>query len=547
MKNPQRTAKGSDKTARGQSKWTAKNIVDRQMDLLPDKEGEDEPPTYRESKKRNSSMLDDNPRATALVDSGFDFRSITDREDMILHPMREKFLSSRKRFDVVPAGRRSGKTVEARTRLIWGTRHIGGIHYGCLNPPPGVDDPTFIYAAPTYSQAKRIMWDKVKAESPKWAIEKILENELTIYFKTGARLMVVGMDKPERVEGIAIDGVVLDEFADMKPQAWTSSIRPALSTIGRPEGWALFIGRPRGKNHFWKLFKAAKKRVNMKNWGVYYPWPSWAVMKPEEVAQARMELDPRAFRQEYGGEFVDDGSVAYYQFGEYNKREVVYNPANDLLICLDFNTSPGVATFAQDYEEVIDLPNCPRCMHPGPGFSGQNCSICGFLLPHETISAFIGEIYVKEDSNTRVICERIVKEWGHKHRGHVICYGDASGGARRTSSERSDWQLVEDYLSKAWPTMEIDIPKANPLQRDRMVVANARLMNASGVSRVIINEEECSNLVDDFQSTQLTDRGELDEGPDKLWTHMTDAATYMLWRRFGSPIHSPNSAEFEPI
>lgn len=457
------------------------------------------------------------------------------------HAQRERFLKSRKRFDVIPAGRRSGKTYEARWRLIAGTIARGGPHHGCLTPPPGVKDPTFVYAAPTYAQAKRIVWNSFKEDIPSWAISKLSESELTIQFITGARLMVVGMDRPERVEGIAIDGVVLDEFADMNPLAWTSSIRPALSTIGRPPGWALFIGRPRGKNHFYKVFQESQRNSK---WGCYYPWPSWAIMSEEEIADARKELDELSFRQEYGGEFVESANKAYHCFSdEHNCIPLEYQPDRPLLIGLDYNVNPGVAVICQDQDLVVEVTKCASCGFEALMKSGDHCPACRQPAPHEYGVGVIGEVFRwNVESNTKLVCQEIVETWGDIHRGQVICYGDATGGARRTSSDRSDWQIVQDSLVIRWPDLELDISRANPNVRDRIVMMNSKFRSASGSTKIFIDKAKCPNLFDDLEATTLKQNGDLNPGPEHKWTHISDALGYLVVQRYGNSLFS-NSFE----
>jgi len=471
------------------------------------------------------------------TESKLDMSAFEAIDRMIMHRQRRRFLRSRKRFGVIPAGRRSGKTVEALHRLIFGSFHLGGNHHGCLTPPKGVADPTFVYAAPTHQQAKRIVWEKIKAAIPKWAIRKISETELSIVFVTGSKLYVAGMDAPQRIEGIPIDGVVLDEFADMKPTAWTSSIRPALSTRGRPPGWALFIGRPRGKNHFWKITETAQTKVNVDTWDVFYPWPSWLVMAPEEIAAARRDLDERSFRQEYGGEFLSDAGRAYYQYGPWNNRECRYDPARPLLFAFDFNVSPGVAVVAQDMDLAYDVLSCPRCSSPMPGQSGMRCRMCNGHLPFETVTSVIGEVWKEDDSNTRLVCLDLIAKWGDIHRGGVICYGDETGGSRKSSSERSDWQTIEDYIGRQWGNFRLDLPSVNPNPRDRLVVVNSRLKNSMDVARVFVDRDKAPRLHEDLDETQLDDNGDLDEGPEKMRTHLTDGLGYLLFQRFGSPVN----------
>lgn len=474
------------------------------------------------------------------IETALDLSAATNRSEFKMHRMRRRFLASRARFDMLPAGRRSGKTEEARFRLIAGSRHRGGPHHGCLSPPSGVADPTFVYAAPTYQQAKRIVWESFKRETPKWAIQRKSESDLWIDFVTGARLYVAGMDRSERIEGIPIDGLVLDEYADMKPNAW-DSLRPALSTFGRPPGWAMFIGRPRGKNHFHKLMVEAQK---LDDWAVYYPWPSWLVIDPDEVEAARRELDERSFRQEYGGEFIDGSGAAYYQFGPWNLTDLSYDRDRPLQFSFDFNVNPGVAVVSQDLDQAIEHLVCDNCSAPMPGSSGEECRICRTTLGYELVTAVIGEVWLWDvGSNTRVVCENLIKNWGDVHSGPVICYGDPSGGANKSSAERSDWQTIEDYLSRQWPVFEMDVPRSPPPVRDRVVVMNSRLRNARGGVRIYIDPNKAPKLVSDLESTKLKDSGDLDPGPEKKFGHITDALGYLQYQRFGSAAQSAARAE----
>jgi hypothetical protein len=472
---------------------------------------------------------------------GLEMKSASERIVMTSHKQRDLFLASRCRFDMIAAGRRSGKTEEARWRLIAGTKHRGGIHYGCLTPPPGVKEPTFIYAAPTYAQAKRIVWERFKAEIPDWMVLKRSEADMTIIFRTGARLIVAGMDKPERVEGIAIDGCVMDEFADMKPGAWTSSIRPALSTAGRPPGWALFIGRPRGKNHFYRMHEAAKTKPD---WGVYYPWPSSLVMSATEVESARQDLDQRSFDQEYGGMFIESSGAAYYQFGEHNLARLEYDPTKDLQFSFDFNVNPGVAVVSQDHQRDTKFFDCPQCDMIVERISGESCPSCAFVFPQELMTGVIGEVFRWNiDSNTRLVCEELIDRWGERHKGRILCYGDATGGARRTSAERSDWQTIEAHLAVRWPDITIDVNRSNPGVRDRLVTTNSRFMSANGNVRILLDPEKAPQLKLDLESTTLKGNGDLSSGPEGKFSHISDALGYLVCQRFASILYTDNYYE----
>ena len=121
------------------------------------------------------------------------------------HPEQSRLWWSRRRHRVLAAGRGAGKTENAARILIAGDEH----HRGAMCPDPNVIDPLYVVAAPTRDQVKRIWWQKLKRMVPKEVMHcDPLEGELTIVLRNGARIQLVGLDKPQRTEGVAIDGLV---------------------------------------------------------------------------------------------------------------------------------------------------------------------------------------------------------------------------------------------------------------------------------------------------------------------------------------------------
>lgn len=158
---------------------------------------------------------------------------------------REPFIPlhrRKQRFGCIVAHRRAGKTVASILDLIDAALR-------CTKP-----DPRFAYIAPYYAQAKDVVWGYVKHYAGAIPGTTINESELRVDFPNGARLRLYGADNYDRMRGIYLDGVVLDEFADQPPQAWREVIRPALSDR---QGWALFIGTPKGRNAFFDVYQQA--------------------------------------------------------------------------------------------------------------------------------------------------------------------------------------------------------------------------------------------------------------------------------------------------
>jgi hypothetical protein len=198
-----------------------------------------------------------------------------------------------KRFVVLIAGRRWGKTVLAMWCLIvYAFSREGSICY---------------YIAPTYGQAKRIVWSLLKKLVPPWARRRTSEQELLIELRNGSIIQLHGADRPDRLRGVGLDYVVLDEYADMRAQTWSAVIRPALSNR---RGRALFIGTPRGRNHFYDLYCAAKVR---ENWATFFcPTKQDGYVPADELAALAVDMDPRLYAQEFGASFEDSQARVYH-------------------------------------------------------------------------------------------------------------------------------------------------------------------------------------------------------------------------------------------
>src|SRR5262245_57283716 len=154
-------------------------------------------------------------------------------------------MNSTARFRVVPAGRRSGKTECAKRHTVI-----------CAMEGTAYDDPRFALCAPTRDQAKRIYWNDLKALVPPALVSYKSESLLFIELINGSSVHVVGMDRPERIEGTPWDGIVLDEYGNMREKAWTENVRAALMDR---HGWCWMIGVPEGRNHYYDRYKEAKK------------------------------------------------------------------------------------------------------------------------------------------------------------------------------------------------------------------------------------------------------------------------------------------------
>lgn len=419
------------------------------------------------------------------------------------HEAQQQYWTSSSRFNVVPAGRRSGKTELAKrktVRISFSTPSSGGSQY---------PDPRYFLGAPTRDQAKRIFWNDLKLfVPPKFRSKKPSESDLILYTNAGAEIHVVGMDKPERIEGPPWDGGVLDEYGNMKERTWREHVRPALSDR---RGWCDMIGVPEGRNHYYRKYRGALEDTTGA-WRAHH-WISAGILPPGEIEEAKRDLDKLTFQQEYEASFINFTGRTYWVFEEklhYGKLFQNYNPKNDLLFMFDFNVSPGVAAVGQE----MKLPT-----------KDENFG-----------TALIGEVWIPRNSNTIYVCNRLIKDWG-KHKGIIVCYGDATGGARGSAKILgSDWQLIKETL---WAHFGRDrvffkVPLSNPRERDRVNAVNSRLQSVSSKVRMMVDAEKCPHIIDDFEGVTCVEggSGEIDDKADPNLTHLSSAIGYYVYKEY---------------
>jgi hypothetical protein len=179
---------------------------------------------------------------------------------------------------------------------------------------------------------------------------------------------------------------------------------------------------------------------------------------------------------------------------------------------------------------------CESCGAEGAGLSGEPCTKCRALLPLATATCVIDEVHIERGSNTPMVCVKLVNKWKH-HEGRVICYGDATGGAKKTSSvEGSDWDLIRQYLGQAFPQAVYDVDKANPPERVRVNAVNMRACNALGERRLFVDPQKAPNLARDFEEQLVLSggSGELDKDSDKTLGHAADGIGYQIHKLYPS-------------
>ena len=206
---------------------------------------------------------------------------------------QQEVFSDPTRFKVVAAGRRCGKS-----RLAAWTMIIRALQ---------ADKVTVFYVAPTQGQARDIMWSVIEDLGHPVIASKHVNN-MEFKLVNGSRISLKGADRPDTMRGVSLEYLVMDEYADMKPQVWEEVLRPALADR---QGDALFIGTPKGRNHFYDLYVYADKGEDSSYKGWHFTSYDNETLKAEEIDLAKQSMSSYAFRQEFMASFEALGSEIF--------------------------------------------------------------------------------------------------------------------------------------------------------------------------------------------------------------------------------------------
>ena len=261
-----------------------------------------------------------------------------------LHQQQVHSLIFRKLRTVVVAHRRFGKSVALINQLIMSALKCN------------LQRPRYAFIAPTFKQAKLVIWDylkfytgsindtqqKIKGEKPYVTYN---ENELRCDLPNESRITLFGADNYDSIRGLYLDGVVMDEFAQIPKPAWTEVISPML--IDR-QGFAVFSGTPKGQDYFYELYQQAV--ANPDRWGrAMFKASQTGIIPQAELDILKKEMDPATYAQEFECSFTGSIKGAYYNnlidlaLEEGRITKVPYNPAAPVLTAWDLGMSDSTS------------------------------------------------------------------------------------------------------------------------------------------------------------------------------------------------------------
>ena len=391
------------------------------------------------------------------------------------------------RFKVVPAGRRSGKTERAKRYVAKQAMRNAGELYFC--------------AAPTRDQVKKIFWDDMKALTFSAAHEKRpSESDLKIFMPNGSEIHMIGLDKPQRIEGIPWTGGVIDEIADVKESAWESNILPALNTVSplRPDyrAWCWLIGVPDGLNHYYEMYQYA---LNGKDpeWAAYH-WKSSEILPPDVIASAKRVMSNKQFLQEFEASFETATGRIYEDYSSANHTSETIQPHERISWMHDQNFTPLSSAIGVVRGEDL------------------------FLLD---------EIVLTSAVSRQSATEFVERYKGHKNK-HVDIYGDPAGRAGEKHGHSSDYTEMEDVLRGAGWSFTRKVARAAPAIKDRQNAVRAKICNAAGERSLFINPIRARFCDKGLATVQLQQGSTFQEDQRNDAQHITTAIGYMVHREW---------------
>jgi phage terminase large subunit len=388
---------------------------------------------------------------------------------MPLSPAQQTIVDNPKRFRVVVAGRRFGKTHLAIRELAFHARE------------PRRD---VWYVAPSYKMAKQIVFKKLKAKLTdlNWTT-KINETEMTFWLKNGSTISLKGADNYDSLRGVGLDFIVLDEFADIDPEAWYETLRPTLSD---KQGKAMFIGTPKGIGNW--SYELYQNCLDNQDWQSFtFTTIEGGNVPPEEIEAAKRDLDERTFRQEYLATFETFSGRIYYAFDRALNvvdAEPTEQDVSTIYIGMDFNIDPMSAVVAVRNKDDLCI---------------------------------IDEIRMYS-SNTQ---EAVAEIRSRYPKSKVWVYPDPASRQRKTSAGGStDLTILQNagFVVKA--------PNSHTPIRDRINAVNSRLCDSTGQRRLFILKR-CKYTIEALERHTYKE-GTSQPDKDSGYDHMNDALGYLV-------------------
>lgn len=386
------------------------------------------------------------------------------------------------RFPLVPAGRRSGKTERFKRFLVKQANKVPGQYFA---------------AAPTHDQAKKIFWDDLKAFSLSAVHQRRpSESDRIVYMDNGSELHVIGLDKPQRIEGIPWKGGGIDEFADIKPDAWEANILPALNTVNPSDpdyrAWCWLLGVPDGLNHYYDLCTKAESGADP-NFAVFH-WKSAEILPPDVIAAMKQAMSAKQFRQEFEASFETASGRIYEDYGKANHTSERIQAHEQLMWMHDQNFTPLSSAVGVRRENKL------------------------FLLDEIVLTSAVSKQSALE----------FIERYKHHQNKTVLIYGDPAGRAGEKHGHASDYTDIEGVLRANGWQFQRRVKPAAPAIKDRQNSVRAMICTADGNRRLFVNPVTAPWCDKGLRTVQLQKGSSFQEDQKNEYQHITTAIGYCI-------------------
>lgn len=404
---------------------------------------------------------------------------------LIDHPVQlalVKAVESGIRFPVVPAGRRSGKT-ERFKRFV-------------AKQAMKNDNEMYFIAAPTYGQVKKIYWaDMKKLTLSATHYKQPSETDLIIYMPNGSEIHLIGLDKPERIEGIPWTGGGIDEIADIKPNAWAENILPALNTVNpeRPDyrAWCWLLGVPDGLNHYYEMAEYAENSGDP-DWALFH-WKSSEILPADVIEAAKRVMSVKQYKQEFEASFETASGRIYDDYSKDNYTDTTIQAHERLCWYHDFNFTPLSSGIGVIRDKDVYL---------------------------------LEEIILTSAVALQSAMEFVDRYKDHQNRT-VIIYGDPAGKAGEKHGHESDYTSIESYLKKNnWTPIRKVKPSTRSI-KDGQNAVRAKIKNAYGDVSLFVNIKNAPYTHKSLSTGQLKEGSTFLEA-DSDYQHIGTAIRYFI-------------------
>lgn len=316
---------------------------------------------------------------------------------------------------------------------------------------------------------------------------------------TDSRIVFRSVDDFERLRGTNLAWFGVDELTYCPEEAWLR-LEGRLRDPKARKLCGFAVWTPKGFDWVYERFLA--NPVEGYETVLAQPMENRHLLEqiPDFYERLKHSYDSRFFQQEVLGQYLSiSAGQAYYNFDRASTvRRCQLDLARPIYWALDFNVDPMSSIVAQVYGDSVNV---------------------------------IDEISLAR-ATTWDACEEFLRRYPNCH--GLTVYGDASGNSMKTTGPRDGEAISKFFRMRNIQRVKVELPPQNPAVRERVVLMNAKLLDAAGDRKLFV-DPTCMELIKDLEQVCLLEGTMIiDKGTDSKRTHLSDALGYLVWQVLGN-------------